>query len=898
MTDETRRRGLSASLRSARTLRRVVSLSAAGALALATLPAGVAAQETSQRITDPPCDGAYDSTFDDIDGSAHEEQVLCMANEGLTEGTRASDGESYAPRREVTRAQMASFIARFIERYADRELPAGDPDRFDDVPSDFVHADNITKLAALGVVEGTSASDGQSYAPQAGITRAQMASLIRRALSFLDDGQVNPLSAPPATADDFFGDDDGSVHENNINALADVGIVAGFRDGTYRPAENVLRDQMASFVMRGFNFALVEDLGADRAPQQLENIELSWFDEVSTEPGETFDEDDVFATGDAGAAGDNGAEGVADLDIDPLFNTVTYRVAYDEVTGPFGAAPGLHVHAGHRDENGPVVVFLATGDELDAHADDGEITGTVAVDRAEFDVNDLLTDPESHYVNLHSDDFPAGAIRGQLDGPASIAAGDVTSRWQLTATADEVVDGGQPGAEATFDLTFDSTNNVVCYEIETAGFAPGGYQSPAHTSTHIHEGDEGEGGPPRVAFRNPTGAIDADGDQLDPARSSSGCHLVPQQTGTAGDDGVDNGVGFDLAEIEADPEGFYVDIHTEANPEGAVRAQFRPQDRTDDGGATVETEVALNWQSEVADVDGGDFTAARGQDSFDADGVDADRFFGDVDDTAASGLADDGSGELTLRWNSGEGATFLRVEGTFTVSSPVADDAFDGFPIHIHSGELEANGPVEIPLATPTDVESVGDLGGDRELLEYTVSQTVTAAELEGLADALADIESEMAAADEGDVLDVYVNVHTEDNVPGELRGHLQAINLLAGETGDIDGGLSQLPPVFKQIGVEAGGIGSLVTLTFDTDVQLLDILDPDDFRLVVDGVEQDVATATAVNGSIQLTTAATPDEGDEVEVTILDGAAEQIEADGRDDTATNSVRVRATTAG
>jgi hypothetical protein len=221
------------------------------------LPAGATAQEADARTTNPPCDGDYDSDFDDIEGSVHEEQIRCMADEGLTEGTGASGGDSYAPRRDVTRAQMASFIARFIERYADRELPAGDADRFDDVDDDVVHADNIDKLAAIGIVEGTARSDGDEFAPQDGITRAQMASMIRRSLSFLDDGQVAPLSAPPASDEDVFDDVDGSVHEDNINALAGVGIVQGFPDGSYRPGDNVLRGQMASFVMRSFNFTLM-----------------------------------------------------------------------------------------------------------------------------------------------------------------------------------------------------------------------------------------------------------------------------------------------------------------------------------------------------------------------------------------------------------------------------------------------------------------------------------------------------------------------------------------------------------------------------------------------------------------------------------------------------------------
>jgi hypothetical protein len=364
-------------------------------MALALLPAGVAAQETDARTTNPPCDGDYDSMFDDIEGSAHENEVLCMADLGLTEGTNASNGESYAPRREVTRAQMASFVARFIEAYNDEELEEGDDDRFDDVDPSFEHAENINKLANIDLVEGTNRSGGDEYDPQSGVTRAQMASFIRRALSFVDDGEVNPLSEPPESDDDYFSDDDGSIHEDNINAIADVGIVEGFEDGDYRPGANVFRDQMASFVMRAFNYAIAEDLGVQ--PDEVvtfEGIELSWFDEVSTPAGEPFGEDDVFAVGDAGAPGQNGADGSADVTVDTSDNSVTFEVEFSEVEGPFGDAPGLHIHEGARDENGPVVVFLATGEELDT-AEDGVVSGTVEVDRDDLDVRDIIDDPES-----------------------------------------------------------------------------------------------------------------------------------------------------------------------------------------------------------------------------------------------------------------------------------------------------------------------------------------------------------------------------------------------------------------------------------------------------------------------------------------------------------------------
>ncbi len=57
----------------------------------------------------------------------------------------------------------------------------------------------------------------------------------------------------PASTTDWFPDDDGSTHEANINAIADAGITLGLADGTYNPAGVVRRDQMASFLARGID---------------------------------------------------------------------------------------------------------------------------------------------------------------------------------------------------------------------------------------------------------------------------------------------------------------------------------------------------------------------------------------------------------------------------------------------------------------------------------------------------------------------------------------------------------------------------------------------------------------------------------------------------------------------
>jgi hypothetical protein len=71
-----------------------------------------------------------------------------------------------------------------------------------------------------------------------------------------------------------------------------------------------------------------------------------------------------------------------------------------------GAITNGHVHAGVAGESGPVVIDL--GIRTDG---DGPFEGCATVG-AEGGV--VLVDPSSYYVNLHTADFPDGAVRAQL----------------------------------------------------------------------------------------------------------------------------------------------------------------------------------------------------------------------------------------------------------------------------------------------------------------------------------------------------------------------------------------------------------------------------------------------------------------------------------------------------
>jgi len=98
----------------------------------------------------------------------------------------------------------------------------------------------------------------------------------------------------------------------------------------------------------------------------------------------------------------------------------------------------------------------------------------------------------------------------------------------------------------------------------------GPFSSPAVTATHIHEAADGASGPPRIAFPNP----EPQDSGPEVVKRSAGCIQGPFTTGIQAE-GVDTGNGFTLAQIEANPAGFFTDSHTALSVPGVVRAQLQ-----------------------------------------------------------------------------------------------------------------------------------------------------------------------------------------------------------------------------------------------------------------------------------------------------------------------------------
>ena len=101
--------------------------------------------------------------------------------------------------------------------------------------------------------------------------------------------------------------------------------------------------------------------------------------------------------------GDPDGSGVAELTLNQGRGEICFRLEVENIALP---AVGAHIHKGPATAAGPVVVGLTPPDES------GTSAGCVRA--AKELVKEIRQHPERFYVNVHTTEFPGGAIRGQL----------------------------------------------------------------------------------------------------------------------------------------------------------------------------------------------------------------------------------------------------------------------------------------------------------------------------------------------------------------------------------------------------------------------------------------------------------------------------------------------------
>ena len=323
----------------------------AGSLGLATVTA--TAQDGGSS-----CPSGTDNYSDVVAGTTHADDIACLLELGISDA-----GDTYRPGDDMTRSEMAAFMANAYEALTGTELPVAEH-MFTDIEGD-PNADDIARIANSTPVITTGTTD-TTYEPDDPVIRVHMALFLTRFYEV-----VTGVEAP--AADTEFTD----IGDRNDEQQAAIGQLFGLKDPTgtpvttgttattFSPSNNVTREQMASFVARMYRAldALPDPTEAPGAPTGVEvaisgedgdALDVSW-----TAPEESGTSDVTgyvvqWKSGDDDYSEDNqssvddASASVGDL---TQGDTYTFRVAAvsddgqgdwsDEASGNPAVAPGL-----------------------------------------------------------------------------------------------------------------------------------------------------------------------------------------------------------------------------------------------------------------------------------------------------------------------------------------------------------------------------------------------------------------------------------------------------------------------------------------------------------------------------------------------------------------------------
>jgi hypothetical protein len=115
-------------------------------------------------------------TFKDVQDSVFVADIEWLGATGITKGCNPPANDLYCPDDQVTRGQMAAFLARAFNY---TEGVGSDPFTDDD---ESVFEGDIERLAEAGVTLGCNPPVNDQFCPDAPVTRAQMAAFLYRAL--------------------------------------------------------------------------------------------------------------------------------------------------------------------------------------------------------------------------------------------------------------------------------------------------------------------------------------------------------------------------------------------------------------------------------------------------------------------------------------------------------------------------------------------------------------------------------------------------------------------------------------------------------------------------------------------------------------------------------------------
>jgi hypothetical protein len=243
--------------------------------------------------------------------------------------------------------------------------------------------------------------------------------------------------------------------------------------------------------------------------------------------------------------------GNSTVTFDSTRTNITVTITVSNLGSPIN---NFHIHEGAPGVQGPVVINLIA---LGGTFVNGTMTGTFPIPTTDPDlVPRMLKNPGNFYVNVHTNQFPVGAIRGQL---SYVSGGPISYASELRP-ANEV----PPNASTSFGsslVTLDLNNNTMAWEADGSGIGNA-------TLSHIHRGVAGVSGPVVINFALSSAAIPS-------GRTNGSATIAAQQAASF--------LPSDLVALASasTANGYYVNIHSSAFGAGEMRGQLVPANEYD-----------------------------------------------------------------------------------------------------------------------------------------------------------------------------------------------------------------------------------------------------------------------------------------------------------------------------
>ena len=457
----------------------------------------------------------------------------------------------------------------------------------------------------------------------------------------------------------------------------------------------------------GLLLACASGLMADTAETKVFLTQLQSANEVPPAVGDPASANVIIYVHVIRDSNGNITSGSVDFDITTKFSSTT-------------TINGLHIHKGVPGVAGPILIptDVANGDKSFVTDASGRVTIFKQVQFPQTAPNidvativDLIANPSTFYVNIHTPDNPSGAMRGQL------LAAEVTVVMGLMSTQNEVPpNNASGGAVATvFAMRArDDSGNVALgeaiFNMEYSGFDA--TSGTTFVGFHIHDAPAGVNGP--VIINTGIGG----GANAVPISASGAGNLNFKVAITPSDATFAAEINT-LNDLFVNPGAHYINVHTDKFQGGIARDQLRNTD-------SAFFQVSMQPSNETPPI---------------------------------AGLNATGTTDV---------ATFLlrNGDGSVAAGTVIFDVNFRGFPagttftgLHIHDGAAGVAGNVTISSGLGGAVTVLSDSGNGNIFRLVTVRNgTPGAATLNAIVK---------------DPSQAYVNLHTTVNPNGAIRAQL-----------------------------------------------------------------------------------------------------------------------------